>query len=693
MAAQPPHRAKAHWTLRQNGTIRSAPLARLSLLLAVSCLGTGGALLAGRALLAARPPLTPEWSAARLERVWRWSPDPQRRREAALLLSSAQAPARQGSWLAAQGWGPDPLAAVVLKQGALSREAQSARERAAPLWRQLLRRFPAEPASADALYALGRQNPSLRAELLRRFPAHPAARAAAREAGPEAADRRPGPVHLARWGARWPGAPEAIGALCTDRTLAPAARARLAEGLAQAGDGPGALRCLGQPDERQATMAALSDQARLTLAKTWLKASPEAQNLATQWLAAMVKERPEGAAAEEAVRLLSERTAADTPALLNSLPPRWRDSAPVQARLAQDASAGAALAVLKRWPNDPASWDLQWEAARRQLLAGDWQGVLTLLQAIPAEQQPPALAARHRFWLGYAQQQLGRDEEAILAWRELLVRHPGGYYGWRASARLGKEDLQVRAGQAQRPGPPPPLWEPLMSGAASIDQLWRLGQRTEAWEAWRVRRGGQPPTTSADLLVEGQLRQGVGDDWTGLGQLDKAALRLPPEQCALLPRLERALHPPRFVEVLAPHAQRHGLALPLLQGVAKQESRFTPAVQSAAGAVGLLQLMPATAAELAGRSLSVAQLQEPDLNAGLGARYLRQMLDQWQGDPLAAVASYNAGAGAVGNWQTPDRKRVPEIWVEAIPFPETRLYVKKVLGNAWSYQRQRRPAC
>jgi soluble lytic murein transglycosylase len=69
------------------------------------------------------------------------------------------------------------------------------------------------------------------------------------------------------------------------------------------------------------------------------------------------------------------------------------------------------------------------------------------------------------------------------------------------------------------------------------------------------------------------------------------------------------------------------------------------------------------------------------------------MLDQWKGDPLAAVASYNAGPGAVQSWQTPDRSRFPELWVEAIPYPETRLYVKKVLGNAWSYQQPRQPAC
>lgn len=669
------------------------PMARLSVLLAVSCLGTGGALLGGRALLGMRAPLTPAMPASELEQIWRWSPDPQRRREAALLLSSSAGKAGgEGPWLAAQGWGTNPLAAVVLKQAALQRETLTGKEQALPLWRQLLRRFPQEPASADALYALGRSQPELRQELLRRFPAHPAALAAALEAGPGEAARREGTLHLAQWGPRWPGAAEAITVLCTNRSLPPTAHAQLAQGLAEPGDGTGALRCLGEKAPEAGPVGALSDRGRVAVARAWFKGTPEEQRLAAPLLLEMVRQRPGAPEAEEAVRLLTEQQGPEIPALLTTLPPRWQSSAPVQARLAlADPTGTAAMAVLQRWPLDPASWDLQWEVARRGLLAGNWEGVVSTLNAIPAEQLPPALGARHRFWLGYAYQQLGREEDATLTWKQLLVQHPGGYYGWRASARLGKEDLQLQPGPDRQP--PKPSWQPLASGDPALDQLWRLGQPTEAWESWRVRRGGQSPVESAALLVEGRLRQGVGDDWTGMAQLEKAALKLKPEQCTLLPQLEHALHPHRFAEAFTPAAEKHHVPLSLLLAVAKQESRFTPAVQSSAGAVGLLQLMPATAAELAGGPLSTQELQDPTRNAELGARYLKGLLEQWTGDPLATVASYNAGPGAVQSWQSPDRKRFPELWVEAIPYPETRIYVKKVLGNAWSYQQERHPAC
>jgi soluble lytic murein transglycosylase len=105
--------------------------------------------------------------------------------------------------------------------------------------------------------------------------------------------------------------------------------------------------------------------------------------------------------------------------------------------------------------------------------------------------------------------------------------------------------------------------------------------------------------------------------------------------------------------------------------------------------VGLLQLMPETAAELAGRRVSSEELQSPALNARLGARYLQRLQQLWPNQPFLTVASYNAGPGAVASWlnpSLPDPKQEPELWSEAIPYPETRLYVKKVLGNQWSYQ-------
>ena len=685
-------------------------MTRLSLLLAVSCLGTGAALLGGRALLDQRPALTPLTSLPTLERARRWSPDPERRREASLLLASRlegrNEPGGELRLLRGQGWGRDDLAALVLKRQAQARQKLAGAAAAEPLWSRLHRRFPGHPADADALYALGREQPALRRQLLHDFPAHPAALAAALEAGPAPADRLRGALHLARWGPRWPGAEARLRQVCGVGAsgLSPAQRARLATGLAEVGDGEAAVDCLaggGGP-----VNAALSADDRLVLARALLKGSPKRRAQGLALLGGIPSRWPRSPAAGEAVRLLSQQDGPEVAAALQQLPPPWRDSPPVLVHRALAATPdaggeGAAeivpLALLRRWPDDPASWDLQWELARRRLLASDWSGAEALLQAVPPERLPPPLAARQRFWLGYAQRQLGRDEAATTTWRQLRLHHPGGYYGWRAAVQLGEGDLALdarRLGGAPPSGKAAGAWDPLASGDARLDRLWRLGQSTEAWEVWRHRRGSRPPQDSRELLLEGRLRQGVGDDWTGLGQLEKASLTLPPERCELMPQLERSLHPRRFEEAFRSAAEREGLSEDLLLGVAKQESRFTPAVRSAVGAVGLMQLMPDTAAEVAGQPLSGADLEDPKRNTALGARYLRGLLAQWRGDPLLAVASYNAGPGAVQGWSDDPRLHsAPELWVEAIPYPETRLYVKKVLGNAWSYQGERKPSC
>jgi soluble lytic murein transglycosylase len=363
-------------------------------------------------------------------------------------------------------------------------------------------------------------------------------------------------------------------------------------------------------------------------------------------------------------------------------------------RALADPSGRLALEVMQRWPDDAASWDLQWELARKQLLAGQWGGALTLLQAIGAERLPPMLAARHRFWKGFSQHQLGQDEGATATWRELLLHHPGGYYGWRASVQLGEGELRLQQGAAAEMNlPAKAAWSPLASGDAELDRLWRLKLKEEAWETWRTRRGKPELRASRDLLLEGRLRQAVGDDWTGLHQLEQASAKLRPDQCELLPAIERGLHPVRFGDDFAAGAAAARLHPTVPLGVALQESRFTPGVSSGAGAVGLMQVLPSTASELAGRPISAEALKEPALNTDLGSRYLRQLLDQSKGNPFLAVASYNAGPGAAQGWVTPLLQASPELWVEAIPYPETRLYVKKVLGNIWSYQQTRQPSC
>jgi soluble lytic murein transglycosylase len=676
-----------------------APSAQGLRLLLGTCFGTALALLAGRVLVHQLTPTpTPDTPLSSL-RAWRLlSPDPALRREASLLLASREpigsARQRQGLW--GQGWGRDSLAALALKRAAQAAEAAGQADQAQGLWQSLWQRFPQSPASADALYSLGRQQPRWRQLLLQRVPAHPAALAAALELGPSPASRLQASLHLARWGPRWPGAEALLVQACRGRAgaLQPQQRRQLALGLAQLGRGQTALDCL---------KGLQGDPAlELALGQALLKGDASQQGLADRRLLALAQRWPTRAAAREASALLSQREGADTDALLAQLPASLQDSAAVQARLALDYQRPW-RGVLQRWPRDPASWELQWQLARQALLQQRWAEAAAILHALPANQLAAPLAARQLFWLGYAQGRLGERAAAQRLWRQVLAIAPGGYYSWRASLHLG--EIGTEPGLLRAPGGPAgplarPPWQPLASGDGGLDRLWRLNQPLEAWESWRFWRGGQPAQATRDLQLEGRLRSAVGDDWIGLGQLEQASLRLPKGSCQQQANLERQLNPLRYGELFRQAAASAGLDPALLQAVARQESRFTAGVESPVGAVGLMQLMPSTASELVGRRLEGASLKDPALNSRLGARYLRQLLEQWQGNPVLAVASYNAGPGAVAHWLktslgsdspkpagTIKLERDPELWIEAIPYPETRLYTKKVLGNLWSYRR------
>jgi soluble lytic murein transglycosylase len=127
----------------------------------------------------------------------------------------------------------------------------------------------------------------------------------------------------------------------------------------------------------------------------------------------------------------------------------------------------------------------------------------------------------------------------------------------------------------------------------------------------------------------------------------------------------------------------------LLQGLIREESRFNPRARSSTGALGLTQLMPATAREVAARlkiSVNEQVLLQPADNIRVGAAYLGQLLNHFDGNKAFAVAAYNAGPSAVERWQKALPQAELDEWVEHIAFEETREYVKRVLGSYSAYK-------
>ncbi len=127
----------------------------------------------------------------------------------------------------------------------------------------------------------------------------------------------------------------------------------------------------------------------------------------------------------------------------------------------------------------------------------------------------------------------------------------------------------------------------------------------------------------------------------------------------------------------------------LTLAITRQESEFNPSAESPSGALGMMQLLPGTAKEVARKNdlpYSLAKLNEPQYNMTLGSHYLKRLIDSYDGSYVLAIGAYNAGPGNVRKWMqsfgTPDNDVDKAVnWIEKVPFSETRNYIQRVLEN------------
>jgi soluble lytic murein transglycosylase len=245
------------------------------------------------------------------------------------------------------------------------------------------------------------------------------------------------------------------------------------------------------------------------------------------------------------------------------------------------------------------------------------------------------------------------------------------FYGMLASEELG---------QAQQvPVPPPSPREDELAkarsnpGIARAIELYRLGLRTEGVREWNF---AIRDMTDPQLLAAAEVARRLELYDRTINTADKTAgshdFRV------------RFLAP--FRETYRAQAQAFGVEEAWLYGVTRQESRFIANAKSSAGAQGLMQLMPATAkwvAQKIGIQINPARVTDIDTNVTLGARYLKLVYDDL-GHAVMASAGYNAGPGRARRWRDV-RPLEGAIYIESIPFEETRDYVKKVMANTVWY--------
>ena len=285
--------------------------------------------------------------------------------------------------------------------------------------------------------------------------------------------------------------------------------------------------------------------------------------------------------------------------------------------------------------------------------------------------------SRGGFWAGEAASELGRAEDAR-HWYEAAAAYPATFYGQLANQRMGRD----RA---------PPAVALLVLPAAKRSAF----EARETVQAVRL-LGVLGQTRLQDLFVA-RLRQDAKDlaDYRLIVELaieqDRQDLALRTAKAAR--RDGHDIHPLLYPQRSLPIGPAPEAALVL--AVMRQESEFYPKARSPVGALGLMQLMPATArhtAQRMGLPFSRDRLtDDPDYNVRLGQAYLRELLDQFGGSYILALAAYNAGPSRAKSWislygDPRDPSVDPINWIERIPFSETRNYVQRILESLVVYR-------
>lgn len=320
-------------------------------------------------------------------------------------------------------------------------------------------------------------------------------------------------------------------------------------------------------------------------------------------------------------------------------------------------------------------------------------------------------AQRAWLWAGKSRALQDDGSGAEAAFRRAAQIDPWTYYGLRALAHLAAEPLApTLAGSTlgALDAPEPTQTEAWLQAVAGPEPPAPSAQfdQSVAWQAGlQLERAGLPDLADRQF---GLHLATVGDDlwllYRSAGALDKlgrvdlrlrAAVRiletLPAAQQAGAPiEILRWAYPRGWPALAAQEAAERGVDELLIYALIRQESRFAPNAGSIAGALGLTQVIPPTAADiaeaLADESFDVSLLVRPERSIRYGAYYLSEQLRTFDGAAWLALAAYNGGPGNAFRWSNDDSGIDPDLFYERITFAETRAYVQLVLENYAWYQ-------
>lgn len=330
------------------------------------------------------------------------------------------------------------------------------------------------------------------------------------------------------------------------------------------------------------------------------------------------------------------------------------------------------LAELPETVKDDQTWDWQ---LRMLLMQQQWPELLEAMNQIPELLQQ----SRWQFWQAYAWDESGETDRAIKIYETLATQR--GYYSFLAAERIGRPySFNNRTFEVRDTN------ELLQQTPALIRaKEWLvLGEPMKAAREWYAGLAGADESTWLKAM-------NLAEQWQWHDQAIRAAWKGGAED-ALVNRF-----PLIYQQEVALAAEKSGLQNTLIWSVIRQESAFNAMARSPVGARGLMQLMPKTARQVARKhhmKFSRFLLDQPDHNVLWGSLYLSDMLKEFDDNLAMALAAYNAGPYRVNQWNKRIDVRDATVWVELIPFAETRRYVQQIMAfmSVYEWRQQQVPS-
>ena len=568
-------------------------------------------------------------------------------------------------------------------------------------WQSILSQFPDSPAAAEAMYALG-GDPQLLQQLLQKFPTHPRSLDAALKILAQDSKRVDVMTHVATNFADYKGIVPILNRLvASSPNLSAEQWWAIADAYYNNFEFGKAANAYGR-----ATVNPLT-------AYNYGRSLHRGRQIAPAIAAyrRVVQQFPQS---PQAPRALIRLTQIDTPQaaiawadrIVSQYPDTAAEALAIKAEILQKLNSPKAASdtrnlLLEKFGNSNEAGALRWQIAKGQSKSGQLAQAIASVERLIATSPNSSSTAEAAFWAGKWANQTGNQGKAKQLFEFTIRQHPDSYYAWRAASSLGWQVGTFNTARYTTPAIAiPSARTTLPAGSAKLQELYLLGLDRDARSQWLTELGNKRILEPREIFTDGVLRVAVKDNLLGIRTLESldwidvnAAQKREIAQLKQHPAYLRSLYPFHYWDIISEWSQQRQLSPALVIGLMRQESRFEAQIRSSAGAIGLMQIMPDTGSWIAGKKgVKSYNLDRPTDNISFGTWYLDYTHSRYGNDSMLAVASYNAGPGAVGRWVENRKIADPDEFVNSIPYEETRDYVSKVLGNYWNYLRLYSPS-